>query len=221
MLISHETLKHDFTYIFFIQLGFKQKLFTRKREIRSCGGKIFCGKESTLAAANKNWPWPSETKEYLLKQSGGAQNWCGIGEQDLETGWALRKASCDQNHCCVLCFSSFKSPGVGLWGWRWWAAAWLTLHSLADWLLLLGWDDWVGWGQGRIWSSQLPWRCISGFMGWITAQWFFSPKGNLGAVRKKEMDTKMYMWMDTHLPTHSHTHPHTHPHTHTLTRVYI
>ena len=110
-------MKHDFTYIFFIHLGFKQKLFTRKREVRSCGGKTFCGKESTLAAANKSWPWPSETKECLLKQSGGtggAQNWCSIGEQDLRAGWEPQKTSCDLNHCCFLCLSNFKSPGGGV-----------------------------------------------------------------------------------------------------------
>ena len=187
MLIPHETLKHDFACIFFILLGFKQKLFTRKREVRSCGGKIFCGKESTLAAANKNWPWPSETKEYLLKQSGGAggaQNWCGIGEQDLKTGWSLEKTSCDQSHCCLLVSQVSKARG---WGWGEWSAAWLT-------------------SPASPWLRGLGGRCTSGFMRWITAQWFFPPKEIWVLLGRKKWTLKMYMWIDAQLPTHTHTH---------------
>lgn len=192
MLISCETVKHDFTYIFFIHLGFKQKLFTRKREVRSCGDKIFCGKENTLAAANKNWPWPSETKEYLLKQSGGtggAQNWCSIGEQDLKTGWELQKTSCDLNHCCFLCLSSFKSPGVGLWGWRWWAAAWLTLHSTCSLAEMAGWDgdregsgllNFLGGVHLDLWDGSL----LSGF---------FSQKEIWVLLGRKKWILKTYM----------------------------
>ena len=75
-------------------------------------------------------------------------------------------------------------------------------------LPLLGWEDWVGWGQGRVWSSQLPWRCTSRFMRWITAQWFFPPKEIWVLLGRKKWTLKMYMWIDTHLPTHTHTHTH-------------
>ena len=201
MLIPHETLKHDFACIFFILLGFKQKLFTRKREVRLCGDKIFCGKESTLAAANKNWPWPSETKEYLLKQSGGAggaQNWCGIGEQDLKTGWSLETTSCDQSHCCLLVSQVSKARG---WGWGEWSAAWLTSPA-SPWLRGLGG---MGTGKGLVFSASLE------VYIWIYAMdhcsVVFSPKGNLGTAGKKEMDTK-----DVYVDWCTATHPHTHTH---------
>ena len=77
------------------------------------------------------------------------------------------------------------------------ATARLILHVPAPWL---GWVE----GPGRIWSSQLPWRYASGFIGWsLLSELFHKRKSGCYSLERNGYWRCVYGYTHTHTRIHS------------------